>query len=389
MALKKYKPTSPGRRFMTVSSFEEVTKREPEKSLTEPLKKTGGRNNNGRITTRRLARLSSPETVQASKRATFGTRDFYFLTSGALADRWGMRRRDGRTELLGEADVVVLDLVADGLRQHPGLQRHPGGGRVVAIGKPDEVMQHPDSLTGQYLTGLRQIEVPRQRRQVLAILWMSSSENTRSTRLISGLQLELSRDEHDGFVTNSVVVLLAHRAEGTEALIEGTAVGATASHTYTGLTPSTAYEFQVVAYRGTTFEDAVIGESLAGLFIVETYLREPALFDRYAAVSPSLWWDGQALSREAVALLDTVFGVAAIAAHVPLTDCTRWARLWIWMSNNPDDEVSARDRIRAQGHAFLLEHHTFENRLHNLLTGEPWQNPLEAASRTQRLAPSQ
>ncbi len=52
MALKKYKPTSPGRRFMSVSSFEEVTKTQPEKSLTEPLKKTGGRNSNGRITTR-------------------------------------------------------------------------------------------------------------------------------------------------------------------------------------------------------------------------------------------------------------------------------------------------------------------------------------------------
>jgi hypothetical protein len=52
MALKKYKPTSPGRRFMSVSTFEEVTKTTPEKSLTEPLKKKGGRNNMGRITTR-------------------------------------------------------------------------------------------------------------------------------------------------------------------------------------------------------------------------------------------------------------------------------------------------------------------------------------------------
>ena len=52
MALKKYKPTSPGRRFMSVSSFEEITKNEPEKSLTAPIKKTGGRNVNGRITTR-------------------------------------------------------------------------------------------------------------------------------------------------------------------------------------------------------------------------------------------------------------------------------------------------------------------------------------------------
>src|ERR671914_2332985 len=52
MALKKYKPTTPGRRFMTSSSFEEVTKSKPEKSLTKPVTKKGGRNNAGRITTR-------------------------------------------------------------------------------------------------------------------------------------------------------------------------------------------------------------------------------------------------------------------------------------------------------------------------------------------------
>ncbi|WP_114226437.1 MULTISPECIES: alpha/beta hydrolase [Sphingomonas] len=44
---------------------------------------------------------------------------------------------------------------------------------------------------------------------------------------------------------------------------------------------------------------AVIGESLAGLFIVETYLREPGLFDAYAAIDPSLWWDGAALAKGA------------------------------------------------------------------------------------------
>ena len=49
---RKFKPTSPGRRHMTVSEFAEVTKSEPEKSLVEPMKKTGGRNNKGRITTR-------------------------------------------------------------------------------------------------------------------------------------------------------------------------------------------------------------------------------------------------------------------------------------------------------------------------------------------------
>src|SRR4051812_49697512 len=52
MPIRRYKPTSPGRRFMTVSTFEEVTKSKPEKALTEKLTKKGGRNNNGRITTR-------------------------------------------------------------------------------------------------------------------------------------------------------------------------------------------------------------------------------------------------------------------------------------------------------------------------------------------------
>src|SRR5262247_4675334 len=52
MPVRRFKPTSPGRRFMTVSDFAEVTKSTPEKSLTEKLTKKGGRNNNGRITTR-------------------------------------------------------------------------------------------------------------------------------------------------------------------------------------------------------------------------------------------------------------------------------------------------------------------------------------------------
>ena len=52
MPVRRFKPTSPGRRFMTVSDFAEVTKSKPEKALTEKLTKKGGRNINGRITTR-------------------------------------------------------------------------------------------------------------------------------------------------------------------------------------------------------------------------------------------------------------------------------------------------------------------------------------------------
>ncbi len=52
MAVKAFKPTSAGRRFQTVADFEEITKSIPEKSLLAPLRKSGGRNNNGRITAR-------------------------------------------------------------------------------------------------------------------------------------------------------------------------------------------------------------------------------------------------------------------------------------------------------------------------------------------------
>jgi large subunit ribosomal protein L2 len=52
MAIKRVKPTSPGRRFQAYSSFEEITKTKPEKQLLKVIKKSGGRNANGRITCR-------------------------------------------------------------------------------------------------------------------------------------------------------------------------------------------------------------------------------------------------------------------------------------------------------------------------------------------------
>ena len=52
MGLKAYKPTSPGRRFQTTLDFNEISRKEPERSLLLPLKKTGGRNVYGRITSR-------------------------------------------------------------------------------------------------------------------------------------------------------------------------------------------------------------------------------------------------------------------------------------------------------------------------------------------------
>jgi predicted alpha/beta superfamily hydrolase len=83
-------------------------------------------------------------------------------------------------------------------------------------------------------------------------------------------------------------------------------------------------------YR-TSGDDAVIGESLAGLFIVETFLREPTLFDGYAAISPSLWWDQQRLSREAEVAL----------AHRRVAD----TRLYLTLGNEGAEMQSAADRL--------------------------------------------
>src|SRR4051794_35885806 len=55
MPIRKPKPTSAGRRFVSYADFSEITKTEPEKTLVEGLKKSGGRNNNGRKTARHRA----------------------------------------------------------------------------------------------------------------------------------------------------------------------------------------------------------------------------------------------------------------------------------------------------------------------------------------------
>ncbi len=54
MGVREFKPTSAGRRFMSGSTFEEITKKDPERALVTPSKRTGGRNNVGRITTRHI-----------------------------------------------------------------------------------------------------------------------------------------------------------------------------------------------------------------------------------------------------------------------------------------------------------------------------------------------
>lgn len=81
-------------------------------------------------------------------------------------------------------------------------------------------------------------------------------------------------------------------------------------------------------YR-TTDETAIVGESLAGLFVVETFLREPDLFDTYMAFDPSLWWNGRKL-------LDSA------GEHLRGRQATR-KTLFLASSNEPElEEVTRR-----------------------------------------------
>jgi len=63
---------------------------------------------------------------------------------------------------------------------------------------------------------------------------------------------------------------------------------------------------QVKARYRTTDETAIVGESLAGLFVMETFLLEPDLFDTYIAFDPSLWWNNQKLVNDAGERLRTL-----------------------------------------------------------------------------------
>jgi predicted alpha/beta superfamily hydrolase len=81
-------------------------------------------------------------------------------------------------------------------------------------------------------------------------------------------------------------------------------------------------------YR-TTQETAIVGESLAGLFVVETFLLEPDLFDTYIAFDPSLWWNNQALAR----------GACEPLSRRPKLEKT------LYLASSSDDIVEATGRL--------------------------------------------
>ncbi len=127
MALKIYKPTSPGRRGMTGHSFEEITKSKPEKSLLLPLKKRGGRNNQGRITVRhRGGGAKRMLRIIDFKRGKVG------IPAEVLAIEYDPNR-SGRIALLQYTDGEKRYILAP-LGLVPGDTVHSGSGAEVKLG---------------------------------------------------------------------------------------------------------------------------------------------------------------------------------------------------------------------------------------------------------------
>lgn len=89
----------------------------------------------------------------------------------------------------------------------------------------------------------------------------------------------------------------------------------------------------VAAHYRTSGEDALLGESLAGLFIVEALLRRPEAFDTYIAMDPSLWWDNGRLSEEAAAL---------VARHGP-----ERRRLWLSVGRETMEQAAPTEGLLA------------------------------------------
>lgn len=108
-------------------------------------------------------------------------------------------------------------------------------------------------------------------------------------------------------------------------------------------------------YR-TTDETALVGESLAGLFTVETFLRAPEMFDAYIAIDPSLWWNNTGLIAEGPALLRSSSAVRR--------------RLFVATSSEPTIAADARrfvELVRASGGAAQVELKEFPTEQHSTI----------------------
>jgi uncharacterized protein len=115
---------------------------------------------------------------------------------------------------------------------------------------------------------------------VAGLLQVSAGNGTMRPFILVGIENTERRRDMTGPTENDQDKKIARRVGGSEAF---------RAFIRTELIPQVKQRYR------TTNESAIVGESLAGLFVVETFLREPDLFDTYLAFDPSLWWNDQKL----------------------------------------------------------------------------------------------
>jgi len=205
MALKVYRPTSPGRRGMSGSTFEEITKGEPEKSLLMPLKSRAGRNNQGRITVRHRGsgakrrlriidfkrdKIGVPGRVAAieydpnrSARIALihyadGEKRYILAPSGLGV---GDTVKSGSDAEVKPGNALPLRLIPSGTLIHNiGLRRESGGQLVRSAGTAAQLM----AKEGEYaLVRLPSSEVRRIRSDCLATIGQVGNVDHQSIKL--------------------------------------------------------------------------------------------------------------------------------------------------------------------------------------------------------------
>ena len=159
MPIRKFKPTSPGRRFMSISGFDEITTDTPEKTLTESIQTHAGRNNQGRITTRHQG---------GGYRKIYRKIDFKrdkHGVPGKVATIEYDPNRSARIALINYKDgEIVFDVIADNDAKGPAALRPLGAdhriGRLtvdhmVASDVCDRQLSFKHRRNGEVFTGWR------------------------------------------------------------------------------------------------------------------------------------------------------------------------------------------------------------------------------------------
>lgn len=119
---------------------------------------------------------------------------------------------------------------------------------------------------------------------VAGLVQVLTGNGTMRPFILVGIENTARRRDLTGPTTNAEDLKIAPRVGGSAAFRQ---------FLRTELMPAIRQRYR------TTAETALVGESLAGLFVVETFLREPALFDTYVAFDPSLWWNNGSLAAQA------------------------------------------------------------------------------------------